>query len=432
MPRRLSTSAAAPISPLVDLSDHATVLAGISTPQLATASLIFGVCQRQALMGPLLTVLRAAGSTALGAPLLAVVRRTAFRHFCAGETLQDCGRVARQMRSAAGVRLLVDHSVEERETAADWALNLRNKRALLGSCAETLGDGVAFVPVKVTALASPALLEAMTRHIHAAGDGYLDAEVDPRTQLSAEEAELLGSALENMGELCAEAQRLRLPVLFDAEQSHRQPAIDFVCRRLQARFNRCEGGAPPVVYNTFQMYMVGAERRLARDLEHAREGGFVLAAKVVRGAYLVSEAERAAETGAASPILKSKGATDVAYDRGISALLRSIAKDQSAAVLIATHNQQSVELAAREMERLGLPRNHPRVSMAQIMGMCDNLTLALGLAGYNSHKLVLYGDFGEVFPWLLRRLDENRDMLGAAQLELPLIRAELRRRLIGK
>ena len=56
-------------------------------------------------------------------------------------------------------------------------------------------------------------------------------------------------------------------------------------------------------------------------------------------------------------------------------------------------------------------------------------SLALGAAGYNSNKLVLYGDFEEVFPWLLRRLDENKDMLGAAQLELPLIHNELKRRM---
>jgi hypothetical protein len=76
----------------------------------------------------------------------------------------------------------------------------------------------------------------------------------------------------------------------------------------------------------------------------------------------------------------------------------------------------------------GLARDHPNVAHAQIMGMCDGLTFALGLAGYNAHKLVLFGEFDEVFPWLLRRLDENRDMLGAAQLELPLVHAELRRR----
>ena len=68
----------------------------------------------------------------------------------------------------------------------------------------------------------------------------------------------------------------------------------------------------------------------------------------------------------------------------------------------------------------GLARDHPNVAHAQIMGMCDGLTFALGLAGYNAHKLVLFGEFDEVFPWLLRRLDENRvtaaDVLAGIQV----------------
>ena len=38
----------------------------------------------------------------------------------------------------------------------------------------------------------------------------------------------------------------------------------------------------------------------------------------------------------------------------------------------------------------------------QIMGMSDNVTLALGASGYNVHKLVLFGSFGDVMPWMLR------------------------------
>ena len=36
------------------------------------------------------------------------------------------------------------------------------------------------------------------------------------------------------------------------------------------------------------------------------------------------------------------------------------------------------------------------------MGMSDNVTLALGASGYNVHKLVLFGSFGDVMPWMLR------------------------------
>ena len=65
------------------------------------------------------------------------------------------------------------------------------------------------------------------------------------------------------------------------------------------------------------------------------------------------------------------------------------------------------------------------------MGMCDSVTLALAGGGYNACKLVLFGAFAEVFPWLLRRLDENRDVFGATLKEKPLIWAELRRRTIA-
>ena len=44
----------------------------------------------------------------------------------------------------------------------------------------------------------------------------------------------------------------------------------------------------------------------------------------------------------------------------------------------------------------------------QILGMADDLTLTLGLQGFNSLKLVPYGELQQVLPWLLRRLDENQ------------------------
>lgn len=48
--------------------------------------------------------------------------------------------------------------------------------------------------------------------------------------------------------------------------------------------------------------------------------------------------------------------------------------------------------------------------------------------GFNALKLVPYGELQQVLPWLLRRLDENQDMLGASAAERPLLRQEVRRR----
>ena len=49
------------------------------------------------------------------------------------------------------------------------------------------------------------------------------------------------------------------------------------------------------------------------------------------------------------------------------------------AVLLATHNRASVAAATRRMSALGLPAAHCGVHFAQILGMADDLTLALGL-----------------------------------------------------
>ena len=81
------------------------------------------------------------------------------------------------------------------------------------------------------------------------------------------------------------------------------------------------------------------------------------------------------------------------------------------------------------MDSLGLRPDHPRVHVAQILGMADDLTLTVGLRGYNALKLVPYGRFDEVMPWLLRRLEENQDALGAAADERPLLRGEVGRRI---
>lgn len=195
-------------------------------------------------------------------------------------------------------------------------------------------------------------------------------------------------------------------------------------------------GAIPVIYNTKQMYLCGGVQQVQDGISDAQTRGYRYAVKLVRGAYMHSEQKRARQMrhmpwkeGAAPLLLQRKEETDAAFDEAVKVLLEQIARDKSsAAVVIATHNRNSILGAVESMERLGLERDHRRVTFAQIMGMADNITLALGQHGYNSHKLVLFGKFNELFPWLLRRLEENSDMLGAMSSEKHLIYTELRRR----
>ena len=112
--------------------------------------------------------------------------------------------------------------------------------------------------------------------------------------------------------------------------------------------------------------------------------------------------------------------------------IEAIASKRKAEVLIATHNQRSVEKTLDLMQRYKL---HPKTSgiyFGQLLGMCDHLTLLLGKHGYNANKYVPYGPVGEVIPYLIRRAQENASMFadvnGKENGDIALVKSELKRR----
>ena len=48
-----------------------------------------------------------------------------------------------------------------------------------------------------------------------------------------------------------------------------------------------------------------------------------------------------------------------------------------------------------------------------------------------AYKYVPFGAVDEVLPYLVRRAQENSDMLGGVGVETAMLRSELRRRLLG-
>ena len=98
-------------------------------------------------------------------------------------------------------------------------------------------------------------------------------------------------------------------------------------------------------------------------------------------------------------------------------------------IMLATHNQQSVEKAMAGMKRYGMDRSSHAVSFAQLYGMSDHLTIHLGRAGYRAYKYVPYGEVSEVIAYLDRRAKENSSAVSGAAQELPRVEKELWRRL---
>lgn len=72
----------------------------------------------------------------------------------------------------------------------------------------------------------------------------------------------------------------------------------------------------------------------------------------------------------------------------------------------------SGRFAAKKVIELGLDKKDPRVQFAQLKGMSDSLSLALARGGFNVSKYLPFGPVAHVIPYLLRRAEENRGLLG--------------------
>lgn len=247
-----------------------------------------------------------------------------------------------------------------------------------------------------------------------------------RAALTAEELRLLDAMMKRVHTLAEAAVSSNVRLLVDAEHSYFQPAIDASVAELQRRHNVKE----PHVYNTYQAYRVDVHDRMATDLERARREGYKFGAKLVRGAYMVLERRRATDLGIPSPIWDTKEQTDAAYDAAAVALLPLI-QSEGVELMVATHNQKSVESVVARMAAMGMSSDAP-VYFGQLLGMADHLTYTLGANGYGAYKYATYGGIDEVMPYLIRRAQENSDMLGGVKEETKMLRNEMIRRIFNR
>ncbi|KAL1530017.1 hypothetical protein AB1Y20_000942 [Prymnesium parvum] len=234
------------------------------------------------------------------------------------------------------------------------------------------------------------------------------------------------SRLDTIAEL---ACQLGVRLMVDAEHTYFQPCIDHAVLRLQRKYNK----EYPAVFGTYQAYLVDCNSTLQIDLERARREGFHLGAKLVRGAYMVHERERAKKRGYPDPIQPTVQATHDSYNRAVEAILVNAPCPDKTSLVLATHNQQSVELAVDKILKDQSCISRDRIYFAQLYGMADHLTFTLAAEGFKSYKYVPYGPVSEVLPYLIRRAQEseNSDALSGASQQRAMMLREVRYRWIG-
>eukprot|EP01137_Pigoraptor_chileana_P012718 Opistho-2@65383 len=142
--------------------------------------------------------------------------------------------------------------------------------------------------------------------------------------------------------------------MIDAEETWIQDTIDALALEMMTEFNK----EKLIVYNTYQMYRHDKLADLKADYLIAKETGFILGVKMVRGAYMEKERKRAIEMGYPSPIQPDKAATDDDYDESLRFCVQHI--DQIG-IVCGTHNEESSRLLTQLIDEHNIPHNHPHV-----------------------------------------------------------------------
>jgi len=186
-----------------------------------------------------------------------------------------------------------------------------------------------------------------------------------------------------------------------------------------------------VIYNTYQAYLMSTHKRLSDDMERAKREGYQFACKLVRGAYLTLERERASLKGYRSPVWGTIEETHASYETCLRSVLAEGVATGRAEVLLGSHNEESIRLAVLLMSELGLRPGRSPVYFGQLLGMADHITFTLGNNGYPAYKYVPYGLVQEVIPYLLRRAQENASVMSGAKADAGLLRSEIWRRFLA-
>lgn len=335
-------------------------------------------------------------------PVKGIIKYTLFDQFCGGETMDEAASTAAVL-GKYNVGVIMDYGVEGKEGEAEFDKAVPEFIKAIRYAASQ--KNIPFISLKVTGFARFALLEK----IHAA-QALNDAEKEEWQRVR-----------NRVDEICTAAAQNNVMVLIDAEETWIQEPVNMLCDTMMEKLNKTKA----IVFNTFQMYCHGTLPYLKTCIDTASQKGYVLGAKLVRGAYMEKERARAVEKNYPSPIQADKASTDRDYDAGVVYCLQHIDK---IALFIGTHNELSCMKAAKYMDEHNIPHNHPHVYISQLYGMSDNISFNMAHAGYTVAKYLPYGPVKDVIPYLMRRAQENTSVAGQTSRELSLINKEIKRR----
>ncbi|RSK38769.1 proline dehydrogenase [Mangrovimonas spongiae] len=335
-------------------------------------------------------------------PVDGLIRATVFDHFCGGVNEKDCLPVIDAMYSK-GVCSVLDYSVEGKANEAHFD--------------DAMQKIVEIIKFSANKQAMPIVVFKPTGF----GRFYLYQKKGEGKAFTKDEEAEWNRVVERYDTVCRLSKEKDVEILIDAEETWMQDAADNLVTLMMKRYNT----EKPIVYNTLQMYRHDRMAFLKNEHEMAKKEGYFLGYKIVRGAYMEKENERALELGYHSPICDSKLATDVNFNTSAKYILDYI---DLISVFVGTHNEESCYLVMDLMAEKGISKDDNRVWFGQLYGMSDHISFNLSELGYNVAKYVPFGPVKDVLPYLIRRAEENTSVSGQTGRELTLLSIEKKRR----
>lgn len=383
----------------LSFDDTATAFASKSNEELRLMQRIFSLMQSPRLVN---TGTQLINGTLQFGLIKQIVKKTLYKVFCGGETLQDCQSFVEKLY-ATKVHTILGYSVEGKANDTEYDATTAELIRYIKFASQQAA--LPFAEFKITALASTHLL----------------AKIHNGEKLSDTEQYAWHKAKDRVDAICAAGYEHNIKILIDAEESWIQDPIDELAQAMMEQYNQ----GKVIVYNTYQMYLQRGFDFLKQSLTMAKQKNYLLGVKLVRGAYVEKEQLQAEKTKRPNPLNPDKVTTDQMFDEAATFCLENLA---DIALFAGTHNEASCYHIAQLCQQLKIPPKNPRVFFGQLYGMSDHITHNLASAGFNAIKYVPYGNVKEVMPYLFRRAQENSAIAGQSNRELELIKKELARR----
>lgn len=339
----------------------------------------------------------------LNLPINGIIKKTIFAQFCGGESIEETSAATKRL-AQDNIKTILDYSIEGKTAEEDFDRTVAEIIATIE--AGKNNSDIPFAVFKVTGICLFSTLEAVNNSTE---------------NLSKEVQTQYDKLLKRVDEICAAAFNAKQPLFIDAEETWIQDAIDRIATLMSLKYNKEKA----IVYNTAQLYRHDRLAFVKSEIEHAKANNYKYGVKLVRGAYMEKERNRALEMGYPSPIQPDKSSCDHDFNAALRVCVENI---DSVSFCAGSHNEQSAQILMNLLDEFSIDKNDPRVYFAQLLGMSDHISFNLSNNDYLVAKYVPYGPIKEVLPYLLRRADENTSVAGQTTRELSLIQNEIQRR----